>query len=427
MPSLSHSKRLGSGFHQVWTAVVVSSLGDGLRLVSLPLLAAQLTRDARQIAIVSLAEQAPWLLVGLVAGALADRFDRRMIMWAVDAIRAVAMGFLAFAVAAHAVSILVLSTFAFLLGCGFVLYGAAWSGLVPGLVQPDARTSANARMYIGALTSSSLVGIPLGPVVFAVAAALPFGLDAVSFALSAVLVVTLRGDFRPRVEGEARPTLGVLRHDVVAGIRWLWQHKPLRRLCLVTGICNLVGVGMYSILVLYARQTLGMSGLGFALLLALSALGAVAGAAVTPRVVHRIGPGLVLRLAAVGGAVTIVATGITTWGPAAGLGIALYGAANAVWNVTTVSQRQALVPNELLGRVTVVYQMAVGSASALGAVAAGIAAHAFSLRAPFFIGGILLLVAALFRPHLKADTPEAGFPAAPRTRQTPDRMVGREV
>ncbi|MFH9089275.1 MFS transporter [Streptomyces sp. NPDC017673] len=402
MSHVSRGKRLGSGFRRAWAAVVVSGLGDGLRLVSLPLLAAQLTDDPVRTAMVSLAEQLPWLLLGPVAGALADRFDRRGIMAAVDSGRAVVAGSLAFAVAAHMVSVPALAVFAFLLGCGFVLHGGAWSGLVPTLVPPEARASANARLHMGALTSNTLIGTPLGSVVFAVSAALPFALDAVSFGLAALLVMTLSGDFRPRAAGGPKPTAALLRRDTVEGVRWLWRHRQLRRLCLVTGICNLVGVGVISVLVLYARNTLGMSGFGYSLLLAGSALGAVAGAAVTPRMVRWAGPGRLLRLALVGGALSVVATGAAPWGLAAGCGIAVYGAVNAVWNVTVLTQRQSLVPNVLLGRVTVAYQMVTGCASALGAATGGLAAHAFGLRAPFLTGGVLLLVAALISPRLAA-------------------------
>jgi MFS family permease len=90
--------RLGAGFAKLWLAQGVSNLGDGVYLTALPLLAATLTRDPFAVSAVMFAEWLPWLLFGLVAGALLDRWDRRRVMWTVDAARLVAVGGLAAAV-----------------------------------------------------------------------------------------------------------------------------------------------------------------------------------------------------------------------------------------------------------------------------------------------------------------------------------------
>lgn len=392
---------LGPGFRQVWASVMVSSLGDGLRVVALPLLAARLTTDSRQIAAVSLAGQLPWLLLGLPSGVLADRINRRTILWTVDVLRAVVVGALAVAVALHAVSIPVLAAVGFVLGCGQALFSGAFSGLVPMVVESGARPRANARLTAGALISNTLLGTPLGAVLFGLAAALPFGVDAASFALSAALLLPLRGDFRPRSEAPAStPTvsansLASLRRDTAEGVRWLWRHQLLRRLCLVAAISNLVGGGVIAILVLFARDALGLDSMGFALLLAASAVGGVTGATATPRLIVRFGPGLLLRLTLVLGGLCVAVLACATSAWAAGLGIIGYGATNVAWNVTAVSQRQELVPTELVGRVSTAYQMVTGSTAALGAAAAGLTAHAFGLRAPFLGAAVLLLAAAL--------------------------------
>ncbi|MEW2521343.1 MFS transporter [Actinacidiphila alni] len=415
----AHS-RLGPGFQRVWVSVTVSSLGDGMRFVALPLLAARLTDDPRQIAAVSLAEQVPWVLLGLVSGALADRVDRRRVLWMVDAVRAAVVGVLALAVAAHAVSVPLLAVAGFLLGCGQTLYNGAWAGMVPALVEPAALTRANARIQAGSLISDTLIGTPLGAVLFGVAAALPFGVDAVSFAVAAALALALRGDFRPRAAGDA--TLGTLRHDTAEGVRWLWRHRLLRRLCVVAGTGNLVAGGLIAILVLYARHTLGLGDLGFALLVAAFAVGGIAGAAATPRLSARFGEPRLLRATTLGSALAAVGAAAAPGGPAAGAAIAVYGATSIAWNITAVSQRQSLVPNELLGRVTTAYQMVIGAASALGALAAGLVAHHYGLRSPFFAGAALLLASALVstRPSPAArpgavpqePTPAAAPPAA---------------
>lgn len=403
LPRGSARTGLGPGFTRIWASVTVSSLGDGMSFVALPLLAAQLTADPRQIALVSLAEQLPWLLLGLPSGVLADRFDRRRILWFADAARALLVGALALATAAGAVTIALLAAVAFLLGCGQTLYSGGWAGMVPALVAPDELTGANARLQAGSLITDTLLGTPLGALLFGMAAALPFAVDAVSFAVAAVLVLTLNGNFRPRSR-PASKAWATLRRDTAEGVRRLRRHRLLRRLCLASGITGLVGGGLIAILVLYARQALGLGNLGFALLVASFALGGVAGAISTPRLTARFGAPRVLELTAVVMAVATAAAGAATSGPAAGLCIAAYGAASLAWNVTAVSLRQSLVPAELLGRVSTAYQMVVGSGTALGAAAAGFAAHSFGLRTPFYAGAALLFGAALISARAGART-----------------------
>ncbi|MEV6162769.1 MFS transporter [Streptomyces sp. NPDC052052] len=394
----SHTKP-DPDFQRLWASVTVSSLGDGMRFVALPLLAAQLTSDPRQIAAVYLAEQLPLLLFGLFSGALADRVDRRRILWLVDAVRALTIGALAVAVADHSVTIHLLVGVGFLLGLGQTLYNGAWSGMVPTLVAPTDLTRANARLQASSLVADTLLGTPLGALLFGVAAALPFAVDAVSFAGAAALALMLRGNFQP--PPPAGPsTGGTLCRDMVHGVRWLWQHRLLRRLCLASGITNLVGAGLIAILVLYARQVLGLGSLGFALLVASFALGGVAGAAGTPRLTARFGNQRVLKLTAAGTAIAAAAAGLAQSGPMAAACIAMYGAATLAWNVTAVSLRQALVPSELLGRVAMAYQMVIGGGTALGAAAAGFVADFFGLRAPFFAGAVLLLAAGLISTRI---------------------------
>ena len=390
-----------------------------MRFVALPLLAAQLTTDARQIAAVAFAEQVPLFLLGLVSGVVGDRFDRRRIMWTVDAARTVVVGGLVVAVAADAVSIPLLVAVALLLGAGQTLYNGGWSGMVPALVGREGLTRANARLQSSSLIIDTLLGTPLGAVLFGIAAVLPFIVDTASFAVAAALVFLLRGEFRPRAR-TAPNTLATVRRDTAEGIRWLWRHQMLRRLCLVSAVTNLVEIGLVAILVLYARRTLGLSSLGFALLIAAFAVGGVVGAAWTTRLTARLGAPTVIRLATLGTAVAAAGAGVATWGPVAGVCLAAYGAANLVWAVSAVSLRQSLVPTELLSRVTMAYQMVKGGAGALGAVVAGLVAHDFGLRAPFLGGAVLLAAATL----LRVRSAEGEQAAKPGQDPTPDPIPG---
>lgn len=399
-----HRTGLGPDFRRIWISVTISSLGDGMRFVALPLLAARLSSDPRQIAAVFLAEQLPLPLFGLLAGALADRADRRRTLWLVDTLRAGAVAALAAATGAHALTIQLLIAVSFLLGLGQTFYNGAWSGMVPALVTPDNLTRANARLQAGSLITDTLLGTPLGALLFGIAAALPFTVDAVSFAVASALAFLVRGDFQPTAES-APATWRRLRQDMAHGVRWLWRHRLLRRLCLVAGVTNLVGAALIAVLVLYARHTLGLGSLGFALLIASFAVGGMAGAAATDRLTGRFSSRRVLTTTTAVTACAATAAGAATSGWTAGAAIAVFGAANLAWSITAVSLRQRLVPKELLGRVAMAYQMVIGGAMAAGAATGGFVADAFGLRAPFYAGAVLLL-AASFISMRGADSDE---------------------
>ncbi|WP_431039018.1 MFS transporter [Streptomyces sp. P6-2-1] len=377
----------------MWASVTVSSLGDGMRFAALPLLAAELTSDPRRVAAVALAEQLPWLLMSLPAGALADRLDRRRLMWTVDAARTLLVAMLAVAVAAHAVTVPLLLVAGFLLGCGQTVYNGAWSGIVPMLVARQDLVRANARLQSGFVITETLMGAPAGAVLFGMGAALPFAVDAVSFAVAAALVVTVRGEFRTGAGPGARTWRG-LRRDMAEGLRGLWGDVRLRRLCVASGLMSLVSGGLIAVMVLYARRTLGLGETGFALLVVAFALGGVAGAASAPRLTARLGVPRTLVLTAAATALAAVCAGAARSGWVAGLCVLGYGAANLAWTVAAVSRRQSLVPSGLMGRVTMAYQMITGTGTAVGTAASGVLAHSLGLRAPFFLGAAVLAATA---------------------------------
>ena len=129
--------RLGRDFGKLWTAATVSTLGDGITFTAGPLLATTLTRDPLLIGVVGAASFAPWLLVGLVSGALVDRLDRRLVMWTVDLGRAAVLALIAAAVLAGWVSIPLLAAGAFLLGTGQTLFDSAAQASIPAIVGRD--------------------------------------------------------------------------------------------------------------------------------------------------------------------------------------------------------------------------------------------------------------------------------------------------
>jgi hypothetical protein len=198
---------LPGSFWRFWAAATTSMLGDGIRFAALPLLAAAVTRRPLPVAVVTLSATVPWLLFGLYAGVAVDRLNRRVVMVAVNAARALTVGALAVVVATDHVSLPVLYAVAFVVGTGEVFYDLAAAAFLPAIVAADRLTVANARLISAQILGRDLVGAAVGGLLFAASRAVPFSIDAATFAISAVLIASVAGSFRvPRedVRGSVR-------------------------------------------------------------------------------------------------------------------------------------------------------------------------------------------------------------------------------
>lgn len=385
-------QRLGPGFTRLWAAGAISNLGDGVALAALPLLAASLTGSPTTVAAVAAAGALPWLLFSLVGGAIADRTDRRRTMAVVDTFRFVAMGLLAIALAADVATIPLLIIVSFALGTAETVFDNASQALLPSVVTDAALETANGRLEGAQIVANQFVGPPLGAWLFAVAAAAPFALDAATFLAAAGLVLLVRGSFRPQRDGSAT----TVRADIADGLRWLFAHRLLRSLAVALGIVNLVGMAAMAVLVLYARRVLHLGDLEYGLLLTAEAAGAVLGSVVAPAISARLGAGRTLTLAVTGAAASFLVPALWAQPVAVACALALGGCAGLVWNIITVSLRQTLVPDRLLGRVNSAYRMIGWGTMPIGALLGGVLAEAFGLRAPFLVAGLVSAALALW-------------------------------
>jgi MFS family permease len=384
-----NESRLPAAYWRLWWAAAVDNIGDGAFATAVPLLAVTMTRDPRLISIVSAATYLPWLLLSLPAGAIIDRHDRVTLMWRSQAVQAVIVGVVAVLAALGDVGIPALAAMAFGLGACEVVFGNASQAVLPDIVPKALLHKANGNQYTVSTVGQMFVGPPAGSLLFAVAVALPFGIDAGSFVLSAALLATIPR--RARAQTEHPPT----RTAIAEGLRWLTNHRLLRALALLLGVntfCFQLG-GVT--LVLLATQTLHLSARGYGLLLAASAIGSVLGGLVNARVVARIGALPALVTALVANVCLFVAIGGSPNAVVLGGLLALNGFATMLWNVVSVSLRQQIVPSELRGRVNSVYRMLGWGLMPLGALAGGLVATEFGLRSCYPIAGALRGIALL--------------------------------
>jgi MFS family permease len=383
--------RLGRNYWRLWWANAVSSTGDGAFVAALPLLAVTITRDPRLVSVVTAATYLPWMVLSLPAGALVDRYDRATLMWRAQAVQAAVVVVVTILVIAREADIAVLGVAGLFLGCAEVIFSNAAQSVLPDLVPPELLPKANGSQQISLTVGESFLGPPAGSLLFAAAAALPFGLDAASFAGSAALLARL-----PKRQQAARdPASPGIKAQIAEGLRWLVRHRLLRVVAVLLGVFNFANQMGQAILVLLATVTLHVSTAGYGLLLASSAVGSVIGGLVNPVLTRRLG---MLASLIIGGAViaaVFVGVGLAPNPIAAAVLLAAQGFAVTMWNIVTVSLRQQIVPSALLGRVNSVYRMLGWGLMPVGALAGGFVGHAAGLRAPYIVAGIVCGLALL--------------------------------
>ena len=384
------ARSLGPEYKKLWTASAISNLGDGVTLVAAPLLAASLTRDPLLIAGVFFVKQLAWLLFSLHAGALIDRLDRRLLMGYVDFFRTALIGFLGIAVLLGFAGIPLLYAVFFLIGAAEPLFDNASVAVLPAVVDREELQKANGRLFAAQIVMGDFIGPPFGGFLFATAAALPFLLDAGTFAAAAALVLALRGRFKvERPQGVAATTL---LQEIGEGLRWLLGQRLILTLALILGIAGFAVMGVFSILVLYAQEILDLGGVGYGMLMTAFAAGGVAGGFLAERVSGLLGTGRTISVIFLLEAAAFATLALTTNPFLAGAMIALDALAGTVWNVVTISLRQELIPERLIGRVFSAFRMVGFGGMALGALASGLLAREFGLTVPFWVAAATMIV-----------------------------------
>jgi MFS family permease len=396
---------LPGAFWRFWAASTVANLGDGVRIVALPLLAARLTDDPLLVSGLVAMAFLPWVVVGPISGAVVDRVDRRRLIVGVQLLRgAVALAFAA-AVWSGVVAVWMLYVTAFAIAVGETLVDSAAQAAVPRLVGGQQLEAANGRIMAGQIVTNDVLGAPLGAFLLGLGATLPFLFDSATYLAGALLVSLVRVDLGADrtgsgPDGTVRTSLAA---EVVVGLRFLWAHPLLRPLAFMVALANL-GMGAQSaVLVLFALVVLGVPEFGFGLLVGVGALGGLAGAWGASRVVARQGRrrtllGVTVAMGCGFGLLAFVNSPVV-----AGVLLMIGMAAASAFSVVGQSLRQLLAPPELLGRAVTGFRLVGMSAVPVGAVLGGLLGRTAGLRAPFLLAGAAVLVAAWMQRRILTE------------------------
>ena len=362
---------LGRPFWTLWSAFSATNLADGLSLVALPLLAIRLTDDARLIAAVTAFQYLPFLVIGLPAGTVIDRLDRRWIAVAAQTGRAAVAATLGVALLSGRPPIGWLFVVAFLIGCAEVLTDGGLPAIVRDVVRRDQLEVANARMMATQRVTNAFVGPPLGALLFQTDDALPFLVSAAVTGIGIVALIQLPGHHRPQRDDEPKALIP----DMQVGLRFVWSHPVLRPLVIAVAMFSFVGAALNSTQVILMTERFGLSDVGFGLILSVDAIVAVITSFFVTGLIRRTSHGFSQQVSVVCFATASLLLGLTTTAAIAFVAVAINGIADPTWNVVSATVRQRLVPDEVFGRMMTAYLFIAWGMRPVGAFLGGVLAE----------------------------------------------------
>ena len=395
-----------TNFWKVWSANSFSNLGDGLYQVTLPLLAAQLTRSPSLIAALGVMSSLPWLIFALQAGSIVDRSDRRKIMLWVNGGRLFILSALTVAVMTGYSSLPMLYLAALLLGIGETLVDTALTSIVPSVVPKDRLTWANARLTAAQTVTNTFIGPPLAGYLAGLGFAVATGSSTLMYMMAGFALLLMRGSFHiaPQASPQAKHEFWA---HVTEGLRFLWKDRIIRDLTLFTASMNIFWSGWGALIVLYAVRPgpMGLSEFEYGIFLTAMAMGGLLGSVVCERLQNSLGTRNALALDFIGTILLVGVPALTTNPLAVGAAAFFAGVGASIWVILVASIRQRLVPGELLGRVYSASRFISWGIGPIGALLAGLIAEIWGIRAIFAIGGIvsaglLLLFLIVISPRM---------------------------
>jgi len=389
--------RLGRGFRWLLASSWVTNLGDGITLAAGPLLVASQTRDPLVVAMAAFLGRLPWLLFGLYAGVVADRVDRRAVVIVTGFVRTAILLLLSASILVHRVDVVVVLAALFLFGVNETFGDTASATLLPMLVDKPDLGIANSRALTGVIVWNQMAGPPVGAALFAAGMALPFVSESVCVLAGVVLVWRVRLPAHGAGGRHAR-----VRDDIREGWRWLWAHAAVRTLAITVFTFNVTFGAAWSVLVLYARDRLGLGALGFGLITTAMAVGGLLGTATYGWLERHVHLGVIMRGGLIIETLTHLALALTRWAWFALIVFVIFGAHAFVWGTTSASVRQRAVPTEFQGRVGSVYLTGVVGGIVVGSAIGGLVASAWGITAPFWFAfaGSALILAVIWRSLL---------------------------
>jgi MFS family permease len=372
-------------FLLLWSGQMVSAIGSQVSLLAFPWLILSVTGSPVQAGIIASVRTLPYILFGLPAGALVDRWDRKRVMILCDVGRVIALGSIPIAFALGFLTALQLYIVSFIEGTLFIFFGLAEAAALPRVVLPEqlsAATAQNEFIY----SVSGLLGPSLSGILYSIGNVVPFLADAMSYVISVFSLLFIKTHFQEdRLAAHRKLWI-----EIQEGLNWLWHHKVIRFLAVQVSGLNLCSAG-YVLIVLVLAQEQHASKLTTGLIFACGGIGSIVGALIVSPLSRRFSVGHLM--------ITASWLWVFTWLPFAfvssplGLGVAVAAAFIIVPIHASVQYgyRLASIPDKLQGRVNSVYRVILFGSQSVGLLLTGILLQAI---------GPALTVLVLFVPQL---------------------------
>jgi MFS family permease len=392
-------------FHLLWSGQTVSVLGSSVSRLAMPLLVLALTHSPAQAGFMAAVRQAPYLLFSLPAGALVDRWNRKLTMICCDGVRWLALGSVPLAFALGHVTLIHMYIVAFIEGTGYVFFSIAQIAALPQVVEPahlpHAYAFDNITEYVGTLFGPSVGAFIIGLASqIMTGSILAYVADSISYLASVISLLFIRVSFQMERAAEKRRALY---KEIAEGLRFLWQQRLLRIMVLLTTVVNFLQSPITLVIIVLARGPLHISVQILGFVLSAEGVGGVLGGFVAPWIRARLRFGLIMI-----GSVTVWAGAALTLAlaPSAPLLIAGIGITGLLWpvyGVTLVTYRLSITPEHLQGRVNSAFRFLSYGSEPLGAAVGGLLLVPLGGQKVLFLiaGGLALSSFAVFFTSLR--------------------------
>jgi MFS family permease len=373
----------------LWSGQLISQVGSNVSQIAYPLLILAITHSAAKAGFVAALYSLPYLVFSLPAGALVDRWNRKVVMIACDAGRALALGSIPIVYALGHLTLLQLYFTAGTEGTLFVFFNIAEAACLPRVVPGPQIPTASAQNE-GSQIASLLVGPPVGGLLFSLARSIPFAADAISYGAS-VLSLSL---IRTRFQGERTAERRSLRLEIVEGIAWLWQQKLIRFMAFLTGGLNLTGsASALPVIVLAQHQHAPPPAIG--LIFSIASIGGLAGAFLAPRIQRRFGFGQVIVTAVWVMALTYLLLAVAPNPVLLGVVLGASFIQSPIYNAVQFGYRLQIIPDALQGRVNSAFRLIAFGFQPLGLALSGVLITAMGATQTILVFGAVGIALAV--------------------------------
>ena len=385
---------MGPAFNRMWAGSILSNLADGVLIAAAPLLAISLTDSTVLISLIGAMVMLPWLLFAIPIGVVVDRIDRRFILAGANAIRSLVVGALSLGIASDKVNIFWLLITAFVLGTCEVASDTTAQSLIPQILPKEKFEKGNSRLQISEVVVQGFIGAPLSGFLYAIAIYLPFFINSLGYAFATFFALSIPIKYLQDVrKEEGAPEKKSFVADMKFGIRYLYEHKILRRLVVTTsviGVCYSMGTAT---MVLFVINELELPKKLFGVVLTIQGVGAILGGIAAPKLSKKFGRTPIMTFGIVASSLVLLGQGLA---PNIYIFVALatFGSFTiSQWNILLMATYQTVIPNELYGRIHGTRRTIVWGMMPFGSLLGGVLAH-YSLRLPMYVGGVIATVIA---------------------------------